>query len=404
MMFKIAFRNIFRQKRRTVLTVLTMLGGFALSSISIAWSDGSYSHLIDMFTRNQLGHVQVHAEGYLDRPSLYKTIDDYEQVGDRIGDTPEVVAWAPRIFSAGLLSIGDKTAGVKISGIDPVRENEATRFNLKVTEGRPFDAKASKKCLLGEGLARTTKAGVGDSAVIVSQAADGSIANDMYEVIGLVSSGDQMTDQRSFYLHLDDAQELLVLEGRVHEIAVIGTDLDEIDALVEGLKNSISNPELAVETWQQFARGFYKAMKADRQGTWIMLFIIVLVVAVGVLNTVLMTVMERRREYGVLRAVGTAPGQVFRLVLAEVLILGVLSCLLGAVSAFAVNYGLSNTGIKMAESFTYGGVVFDTLYTEINAHSYWIPALCVIFSALLVSIYPATKAARIAPARAMRIH
>ena len=145
-------------------------------------------------------------------------------------------------------------------------------------------------------------------------------------------------------------------------------------------------------------------MKADRQGTWISLFIIILVVAVGVLNTVLMTVMERRREYGVLRAIGTAPGQVFRLVLSEVLILSLLSILLGAIVSFAVNYGLSNTGVRMPESFTYGGVVFNTLYTEINAHSYWIPGLCVIAAAMLVSFYPAAKAARVAPARAMRIH
>jgi len=404
MMFKIAFRNIFRQKRRTVLTVLTMLGGFTLSSISIAWSDGSYSRLIDMFTRNQLGHIQVHAQGYLDRPSLYNTVDNYMQVGDQIGSTPGVVAWAPRVLSAGLLSIGEKTAGVKVTGIDPEREDATTRFDLKITGGEPLTPESSKKCLLGEGLAKTLKADLGDEAVIVSQGADGSIANDLYEVIGLVSTGDQMTDQRSFYLTLTDAQELLVLEGRVHEIAVVGVDLDEVDQLAADLKASINNSELQVETWRQVARGFYKAMQADRQGTWIMLFIIVLVVAVGVLNTVLMTVMERRREYGVLRAIGTAPGQVFRLVLAEVLVLGVISCVLGTMAAFAINYGLSSTGVKMLESFTYGGVVFDTLYSEINAHSYYIPGLCVIFSAMLVSLYPAAKAARIAPARAMRIH
>ncbi len=404
MMFKIAFRNIFRQKRRTILTVLTMLGGFTLSSISIAWSDGSYGRLIDMFTRNQLGHIQVHAEGYLDRPSLYNTVDNYLEVGERIACTPGVVAWAPRIFSAGLISIGDKTTGARIIGVDPAREDAATRFNLKICEGLPLTVQSSKQCLLGEGLAKTMKARVGDEAVIVSQGADGSIANDLYEIVGLVSSGDQMTDQRSFYLHLDDAHELLVLEGRVHEIAVIGTDLDEVDLLAVDLTRAVADPTLAVETWQQFAKGFYKAMKADQQGTWIMLFIIVLVVAVGVLNTVLMTVMERRREYGVLRAIGTAPGQVFRLVLTEVLILTVISTVLGTMVAFAINYGLSQTGVKMMESFTYGGVVFDTLYSEINAHSYYIPGLCVMLSALLVSMYPATKAARIAPARAMRIH
>ncbi|MCP4686389.1 MAG: ABC transporter permease, partial [bacterium] len=245
MMFKIAFRNIFRQKRRTTLTVLTMLGGFVLSSISIAWSDGSYGRLIDMFTRNQLGHIQVHAEGYLDRPSLYKTINDYPTVGKRIEDAPGVVSWAPRIFSAGLVSIGEKTSGVRIVGIDPERENATTRFDLKVRQGSSFTIQASKQCLLGEGLAKTMKARIGDEAVIVSQAADGSIANDLYTVAGLLSTGDQMADQRSFYLHLEDARELFVLEGRVHEIAVVGTDLDDVDILAADLTQSLSEPTLA---------------------------------------------------------------------------------------------------------------------------------------------------------------
>ena len=135
-----------------------------------------------------------------------------------------------------------------------------------------------------------------------------------------------------------------------------------------------------------------------------MLFIILLVVAVGVLNTVLMTVLERRREYGVMRAIGTAPGEIFRLVTVEVLFMAVIGLVIGFGVAYLVNYLLSINGVYMGQSFTYGGIEFSRMYTEINARSFWIPAVSVLITAVLVSVFPALRAAKTAPARSMRMH
>jgi len=404
LLVKIAFRNIFRQKRRTLLTMLTMFIGFTLSSLSIAWSDGTYSNIINMFTRNQLGHIQIHKQGYLDRPALYKTIDQYEEVGKLIEDMPGIESWAPRLYSAGLVSVGDKSAGAKIIGIDPQREQAATRFDKKIVQGRMSSNEPAHEALLGEGLAKILKAKVGDEIVIVSQGADGSIANDLYTIVGFVSSGNKITDQTAFYLHLTDAQELLVLPGRIHEISIIGKDLYYISSLKSDIETVIANPELTVASWQEFAKQFYQAMKADQQGTWIMLGVIILVVAVGVLNTVLMSVLERTREYGMLRAIGTGPGQIFGLVLIEVFIMAIFSIILAIGLSYAVNYALSIHGVAMPMPLTYGGIEFRKMYTEINARSYYIPALCVVLVAMLVALFPAAKAAHVAPARAMRMH
>ena len=119
MILRIAFRNMLRQKRRTALTLLTILGGFTLAAISIAWSDGTYSYIIKTFTQHRLGQIEVHRNGYLDRPSIDKRIRDYPSVGRRIQMAEGVEAWAPRVFCAGLASLGDKTAGVQLMGIDP---------------------------------------------------------------------------------------------------------------------------------------------------------------------------------------------------------------------------------------------------------------------------------------------
>jgi putative ABC transport system permease protein len=401
---RIAWRNIFRQKRRTILTVLSIFGGFTLSAISIGWADGTYNRIIDMFTRNRLGHIQVHAKGYLDRPSLYKNIPDYQQVGAEIAGVRGVEAWSPRLYAAGLASIGDKSSGVRIIGIDPQRENIATHFDKQVTQGTPLSTTPEHQALLGKGLARTLKAGIGDSVVIVSQAADGSIANDIYAVVGIVESGDMAQDRSSFYLHLKDAQDLFVLPGVVHEIVVIVNSLNQVLPITHEIATKLDNPDLDVEPWQEFARSFYVAMTADKQGSWIMLFVVILIVAIGVLNTVLMTVLERTREYGVLRAVGSGPGQIFRLVIYEVFLMGCIGIIIGAGLSLGANYLLSLHGIPMPEAFTYGGVEFTHYYSEVNAHSFYIPAITVMFAAMVISIFPALKAARIEPARALRTH
>ena len=410
-MLKIALRNALRQKRRTILTMLTMFGGFVLAAISIGWADGSYSNIINMFTRNRLGHIQIHGKGYLDKPSIYNTIEQYEQIGQSIQSLDGVESWTPRLFSAGLVSVGDNSATAQIIGIDPQREQQATRFNQKIVAGTALKNQAEQGVILGKGqgvilgkgLAEVLQAQVGDELIIVSQAADGSIANDLYRIIGVMQTGEEM-DRTSIYMHLTDAQALFALNSQVHEIAIIIDNLSAINSIIQKIRALPNMSELSVEPWQEFAKSFYQAMKADLQGMWIMLFVVVLIVAIGVLNTVLMSVLERTREYGVAKAIGTRPGQIFWQVIYEVNAIALVSVVLGMGVSVLVNHLLSIHGISLPESFTYGGLVFDKFYSEVNARSLYIPCFSVFLSALLASIFPALRAAHIQPAKAMRMH
>ncbi len=404
LILKIAFRNLFRQKRRTILTALSMLGGFVLNAVFIGWADGSYNNIIDMFTRNRLGHIQIHQKDYLDRPSLYKTIDNLPEISLIIEKTENVESWAPRLFSAGLASVREEAAGVQIIGVDPERETLTTQFDKKIVEGKNFSASPSKEAVIGKGLATILSAGLNDEIVIVSQAADGSIANELYTIIGIAESGDEATDRISLYLHLKEAQELLALEGRIHEIALTVRRLNDVKKVNSSLAKEIDNPDVSVEPWQVFARSFYVAMKADKRGNWVMLLVIMIIVAVGVLNTVLMSVLERRREYGVLKAVGTKPPQIIKMVLYEVIILALICIVIGIGVGLVINYFLSTHGITLPRAFTYGGIKFQILQSEINARSFYIPALTIIFAASVVSLFPAIRAARTDPARSMRLH
>jgi ABC-type lipoprotein release transport system permease subunit len=401
---KIAFRNALRQRRRTLLTLLTMMGGYALASISIGWADGTYNDIIDIFTRTRLGHVQVHAPGYLDKPTLYKRIEDYRRVGDTIAAVDGVEAWAPRLKAAGLVSVADNSSAASITGIDPSRENAATGFAGKVARGEMLSDTGRGEVLIGTGLARVLEADLGDTLVVVSQAADGSIANDLYRIAGIVESGNAAEDRSSLYMRLAEAQELFALYGSVHEIAVIAEHTGEARALAGRIDRALGERTLAVDPWQEFARSFYTAMQADKQGMYIFLFVIILIVAVGVLNTVLMAVLERRREYGLLKAVGTRPGRVFWLILAEVAVIAAGAIVAGIGVGLLGNWLLSVYGIQLPQPVSYGGMSFRTMHAEINARTIYIPTIVIMAAALLVSIFPALQAARVDPARAMRTH
>ena len=404
MILKIALRNIFRQKRRTILTALAMIAGFTLSSLFIGLSDGAYGNIITMFTRNRIGHIQVHREGYLDKPSLYETIDDYPSVGETIQSTTGVEAWTPRVYAAGLGSVGEKSTAVQVIGVDVARETQATRFDQKVVEGSVLAESASHEAVIGKGLAKILSAKIDSEIVIFSQGADGSIANDVYKIIGIAESGDDGTDRVACYLHIEDAQELFVLEGRIHEIVVIVSNINHVSKITDTIKTRLNNSTLDVAPWQVVAKSFYRAMKVDQQGDAIARWVIMLIVAIGVLNTVLMSVLERTREYGVLKAVGTKPTQIFWLVICEVVIIAIGSIAVGALLGVLANYLLSIYGITYPEEITYGGMKIKTLYAEVNARCLIIPAITVMLSATIVSLFPAIKAARIMPAKAMRTH
>lgn len=404
MTWKMAFRNVFRQKRRSLLTALSMFGGFVLAAFFIGFSDGSYNHIIDAFTRTRLGHIQIHHHEYLETPSLYRTVNEPDRLGRLLDETEHVEHWTPRVYAAGLAAGDEKSAGVRIIGVHPEREHQTTGFRNRLIRGNGFSSSSAKEAVIGKGLAKLLHAGVGEDVVIISQAADGSIANERYRVAGVMDSGNDVEDRTAFYLPIDEARDLLVLGERVHEIALVTDTLSHVDDVTRVLRSRIKDPTIQVAPWQEFAESFYKAMQADKEGMYIMLVVIVLVVAVGILNTVLMSVLERQREYGMLRAVGTRPGMIVRLVLAEVSILSIFCIIVGTLVGLLLNHLFSLQGIRFSDAFTYGGMTFDTVRTEVNLRSFTIPAFTVLFSSLLVSLFPALKAAHTDPARSMRIH
>ncbi|HMA76472.1 MAG TPA: FtsX-like permease family protein [Candidatus Krumholzibacteriaceae bacterium] len=401
MLFKYSLRNTLRQKRRSLFTVLMMSGGFILCGFTIGWTEGAYDNLINKFTRIWTGHIQIHKGDYLDRPGLYKTIDDY---GPLIGDIVAVegiTGAAARIRASGLASIGNKTSGVEITGIAPRAENRTTGFNNRIETGQPFKDEADGSAILGSGLAEVLEAETGDSVAIISQAADGSMAAEIFHIRGTYSTGNDATDRASLYLHIEDAEELFALEGRAHEIIVVCNSLGGVDRAADRLEKRFSERGLDIAAWPEINPVFYRSMKSDKAGAYYSYAIIIIIVAVGVLNTVLMSVLERRKEYGILKALGTRPAQIARMVYIEVGTLALISTIIGSIVTYILLSYFEANGITGFGEMSIGGISVDEYPTKVIPSAFYVSAILIFSSAGLVSVFPAFRAARVEPSKAM---
>ncbi len=400
-----AFRNLLRQRRRSLLTGLMMVIGYILYALTVGTLEGSWGTIVEVITRDHTGHAQIHATGYLDQPSLSKNFADTPELYATLAQEQNLAAATPRVRAAALAFVETKTTGVQVIGIDPQRETAVTRIANKVHEGTFLPPAAAKQALIARTVADILKARVGSELTLISQGADGSIANDLFTVIGILGDTKDASEQNRVYLHIADAQEYLALDGKVHEIALLYRDRTTIEPTTTRLGAVLATAgfrDLSLESWMEIEPEFYRTMRADKKGGDIQMFIILLIVAVGVLNTVLMAVLERTREYGVMAALGTRPRQIFSLIVLETGLLAILSSLVGAILGSLALWYFAAVGITYPEPVTVAGYALTTLTAEITPAAYYKPFLIIFLTALLVSIVPALRAARIKPVDALR--
>jgi ABC-type lipoprotein release transport system permease subunit len=379
-----------------------MAGGCFLFAVFIGMIDGSYGLLIDMFTRDQTGHIQVHKKGYLDKPTIYKIIRDPLTIGKKIEGIRNVESWAPRIHTPALSFAGTKTSGVQVIGIDPVLEARTTRIKNKVSKGRFLSDTPVNEIIISNRLARVLKVDIGDKVALIAQGVDGSIANDLFRVVGITGTKESTYGGTACYIHIETAKAFLSMRQGAHELVIVLKDHDRNFHTAELIGKQLDNGSLSVEPWQIVEAQFYRAMQADIKGNWISIFIFTIIIAIGVLNTVLMVILERTREFGVMRAIGTRPAQIFSLIVLETAYLSFLSIIVGIIGGVIANWLLSIYGITLDDPIEWGGFLYDTVTAKITMRSILIPAVVIISTAIIVSIPPGIRAARITPVKALR--
>lgn len=411
LIFKLAVRNVLRNRRRSLLTIISMGGGYFLLSIMTAMSEGSYNNMIDLFTRDHTGHAQVHMGNYLQRPSLYKTIPKPDGIIKQIQAMPKVMSVAPRIYAPSLAYGDNKSVPANVIAIDPDAEANTSLLKQKLKQGTYLKNGQVDggyfPVMVGAGIAQTLQLKLQDELVLISQGIDGSIANDVFIVIGFVGN-ESSFERGNVYMSLAAMQSFINAQQQIHELAIRLQNPNQAQSFAnefqQKLAASVQTENLNVAPWQVIESSFFNSMQADKKGNYVSMGIIIFIVAIGVLNTVLMGTLERTHEFGVLRAIGTRPMGIARLILLESLLLALCSCVLGGLLAWPVNLWMAEVGITMPEAIDMGGILFDKLLGEVSWFSMGMPALVVIGSTLFVSIYPAVRAARISPLAALQDH
>ena len=407
--WRIARRNLGRNLRRTLIA----LGAIVLAQSAVLLIDGllgGYSDaMIDAVTGPMIGHVQIHAPKWRQERDMERTIDHVGKALHTLREVEGVKQASARLYAPALVALGQQGFVGMVLGLDPVQESGANG----VLSEHPSLAKKLKgrEALVGSGLAREMGVKPGDELAIVGQGADGSIANDLVRVMGVIRSPIEIVQSSGLILPLDAAQELFVMPDQAHEITVHGQDAASADALAKRIAAVPMFAGMDVKSWRELAPELIALLEINQAFTWIILLLVFVAAAAGVANTMLMATFERNHELGMLLALGCTPRRIVSMITLEALFLGLCGVALGTAVGVAVNMLLAQQGIDLAslggkqalENLTFGGMNNGLRIVPRTSATAVLGGIgAVTLTALLSSLWPAFHAARLQPVEAMR--
>jgi putative ABC transport system permease protein len=403
--FSMAWRNIWRNRRRSLLTVMAIALGLAFNIFMRGIGDGFHEQMVDNSVRAQIGHIQIHRAGYRDDPELNKTLPDPEKIKEAIRSLPDVRGYSLRVLGGGLASTADNSSGVEILGIDPAQERTVTSIQNAILQGKYLAEGMQRPILLGERLASRLKVALGDKVVLMVQAADGSMGAQLFRVAGIFRSGSPEMDEGVVFLLRSDAQNLFSLGDRVTEAALLLGSSRQVPTALATLKQDLSGAPVEILPWWQVAPFLQQFIQIDDAFFYIIVLIFFIVISIGILNTIMMSIFERVREFGVMMALGTKPKQIVKLIVEEAFALGLVGVVIGSLLGAAFTLYYARQGINLS-SFSAGaaalGITSSRVYSELTAANLVYSNLAVLVVVVLVALYPAAYAARLQPVEAIR--
>jgi ABC-type lipoprotein release transport system permease subunit len=406
---RIGWRNLGRNRRRALITAAGLAFGYFAVVLVVGLMTGLTAEMIDNGTGIITGQLQVHDVDYRPERSIYETIGgregtDVRGLVRRVADDPAVAAAAPRVYAGGLVSSGEATTAGILMGIDPVLEPRVSRLTRGLVEGT-VPAEGTNGIMVGTEMARQLAVGVGDEVILVAPAADGSMGNDLYTVSGIFRSGMTELDAAYALLPLGALQLLIALDSsRIHEIAGATADPWLAPEATERLRAEVAplGLEMELEPWTTLRPEMLDYAQLVKSWNIIVIGIVFAIAVFGVANTMLMATFERRREFAVIMALGASPVTVVFTVLFEAIALGLVSLVAGAVITYPVLvwWHVSPPDVSwLYGDFTmFGALIRPVLRVEYDLPSMVWAGAALLLTALLASLYPAVRAARVPPA------
>ena len=399
-----AWRNIWRNRRRSLLTVLAVVFAAFLSIVMRGIQVGTYATNIQSMVRMFSGYFQVQREGYNGNPTLQQNFVYDDGIRELLSRDSRVEAFTPRVYAEGLAAFKGSSLGVSIVGVDVDEEPRMTTF-CRVKEGVPPRGGDSASVALGWGLARNLGVRTGDEIVLLAQGADGSLGNMKYRVCGLIKTKNPELDRGVVVMSIASAQELLAMEGRVHAVAVALHDLRDLPGVAGSLRGRLAVKGLALLTWEELLPEMRQHMEMDNISGILFLGILILIVAFGILNTLLMSVTERFREFGVSLAMGISSSRLVAVVLLEAAFIAAVGVALGNLLALLANAYIVAHPISLGQELEammqeYGWL--PAMYSTLRLHVFFNSSLAILAVTALSCLYPAYRVWRLEPLQGMR--
>ncbi len=400
---KLAWKNVFRNKRRTVIASIAIGIGLASLIVTDGIMIGMKKNLIDSATSTLLGEAQIHNRDFRLTQDVEKTIEDPDIITKDLKKELAVRNFSHRVISFGMVTSPSNVESIILYGIVPNEERFLSKVDDNILEGDYFSDNNVRDIVIGEKLAKVLEVTIGDRIVItVAQACSGDLGQDMFRVSGIYRFGIKEMDNGMAFIRLNKAQQMLNLKNKIHEIAINFTDLN-----FAGNKNA--------DFWQKYSKGQNEAvswvkilpelknmLEMSNLSMAIMGMILFVVVVFGIINTLFMSLYERMFEFGILRAVGTRPSGIRKLIIFESAVLAFISIIIGVILGFIimmilVKWGIDYRGIEMA-----GAVISDMLYPVVELRQFIIYPFFVFIFTVLIGLYPAFVAGKIVITDALR--
>ncbi|MBT8370117.1 MAG: FtsX-like permease family protein, partial [Deltaproteobacteria bacterium] len=350
------------------------------------------------------GHIQIHQKGYRDDPAIENSIKDPRSVENALIDIlPEGSLWSARVRVSAVASNARHSSGVTLVGIDPLSEAKISFIGTSISKGRFLNPNDDFGIIVGEALLEKFDTKLGRKLVLMSQDTRREIASRAFRIVGTFRAEMEATEKQFVFVAREASQKMLKLDKGISEISILLPAKQDNDAVYDDLKTALPSDIFEVHTWREILSFQMAYLKILDGFMWIWYLVIFVAMGFGIVNTTLMAVYERMREFGLLKALGMRPWWILREVLTESFLLLVTGMIIGNVLGFICIYALSGSGIDLsalAAGAEYAGMT-RVIYPAVELKDILLSNMTVLFLGILVSAYPAIKAARFTPVEAL---
>ena len=400
----LAWRNIWRNPRRTVIIMIAVIIGVWTMITLTSLMRGMINDMFENGISTLTGDIKIYPAGYHNDPSVDYRIKDFGSILSKIKKTfPQGAAYVSRVRVNAIVSNARHSDGVTLVGIDPETETDVSFIGSGVVSGRELSAADKNAIVVGQALLDKFETRIGHKLIMISQNAQNEISSKAFRIVGVYRARLKSTEKLFVFVSKHSAQKMLGIGNAVSEISIVIKDHQTAELAANNIRNILEDPSIEVYSWKDLLP-MLKAYIEIFDGFIILWYLVVFVaMAFGIVNTMLMAVFERMREFGLLKALGMKPKLILRSVLIESGIILILGTIAGNLLALLSVTIISSVGIDLsalATGFEYAGMS-SIIYPEIFVKDVVLANIVVLALGLLVSAYPAVKASRITPVEAM---